>query len=102
VDITDYGYRYFGIRKLGADERYVRGYHFLMPWTQLRPGTEDETDGHFWVPIDDENCMVWNWFYTYEKPWEESKRDPWQAGNSFTSDIDINNGFRSYKNRGNN
>ena len=100
--ITDYGYRYFGIRKLSADERYVRGYRFLMPWTQLRPGTEDETDDHFWVPIDDENCVVWNWFYTYEKPLEEGKRDPWQAGNSFTSDIDINNRFRSYKNRGNN
>ena len=48
VDVTDYGYRYFGIRQLGADEQYARGYHFVMPWTQLRPagrGVKDQTHG---------------------------------------------------------
>lgn len=101
VDVTDYGYRYFGVRELGDTERYVRGYHYVMPWTQFRPGQEGETDGHYWVPIDDETCMVWNWYYSYEKPLPDNRRDPWEAGNSFTNDIDINNGFRSYKNRGN-
>ena len=28
VDVTDYGYRYTGIRPLDEDEQYVRGYHF--------------------------------------------------------------------------
>ena len=75
VDITDYGYRYAGVRQLNETEQYVRGYHFVMPFTQLRPGQNinrgDGTNGrpvvsgHHWVPIDDNNCMVWNWHYSY-------------------------------------
>ena len=37
LDETEYGYRYFGVRQLGEGRRYVRGYHFIMPFTQLRP-----------------------------------------------------------------
>jgi phenylpropionate dioxygenase-like ring-hydroxylating dioxygenase large terminal subunit len=73
VDVTEYGYRYTGVRALGEDEQYVRGYHFILPFTQLRPGqnvgrgTERPVvSGHHWVPIDDYNCMVWNWHYAYE------------------------------------
>ncbi|HEY4134665.1 MAG TPA: Rieske 2Fe-2S domain-containing protein [Alphaproteobacteria bacterium] len=80
LDTTDYGYRYAGIRDLGDQGNYVRGYHFVMPWTQIRPtqattkiGPNGERQpiwkttvgGHFWVPMDDENCMVWNWDYSY-------------------------------------
>src|SRR5579884_1402863 len=35
VDFTDYGYRYYGIRPLSGEKVYVRGYHFVMPFTQL-------------------------------------------------------------------
>src|SRR5690606_34440455 len=38
VDVTDYGYRYSGIRMLDEADQYVRGYHFVMPFTQIRPG----------------------------------------------------------------
>ena len=74
VDVTDYGYRYVGIRPLDEDKTYVRSYHFVMPFTQIRPqqlgralGGGDRTNiaGHIWVPIDDENCMVYNWMYSY-------------------------------------
>src|SRR5579871_6432097 len=79
VDLTTYGYRYAGIRDLGAQGIYVRGYHFVMPWTQIRPTQAQSAlesadgiarwkpsiSGHFWVPMDDENCMVWNWSYSY-------------------------------------
>ncbi len=73
VETTDYGYRYLGIRPLGESDQYVRGYHFVMPFTQLRPGQNVGRDGavrpvvsgHHWVPIDDDNCMVWNWHYSY-------------------------------------
>ncbi len=37
VDVTDYGYRYVGIRPLDEDKTYVRSYHFVMPFTQIRP-----------------------------------------------------------------
>jgi phenylpropionate dioxygenase-like ring-hydroxylating dioxygenase large terminal subunit len=101
IEVTDYGYRYFGIRKLGEDQQYVRGYHYVMPFTQMRPaGLEgNQVHGHWWVPIDDENSMVWNWYYAFDgAELSPESWDPQGAGNSFTTDIDVNNGFRSYKN----
>ena len=100
VDITDYGYRYFGVRPLGADSLYVRGYHFVMPFTQFRPpdvGTK-QIHGHYWVPIDDENCMVWNWYYSYS---EEPLVEHVHSGNVYGTHVDAKNGFRSIRNRSN-
>ena len=96
LDPTEYGYRYAGIRSLGDQGIYVRGYHFVMPWTQIRP-TQATTrnlpngertprwqttiGGHFWVPMDDENCMVWNWDYSYgDEPLDEEERNDSSAG----------------------
>lgn len=96
VDVTDYGYAYFGIRPLGEDELYVRGYHFIMPFTQLRPPGpgKQQTSGHYWVPIDDENCMVWNFYHTHDgQPIDEGVDRG--AGNELGIDIDVENGFRS-------
>ncbi len=72
VETTEYGYRYFGVRELDDDEYYIRGYHYVMPFHQLRPAVLDnralESDsrvpmiqGHMWVPMDDENTIVYNW-----------------------------------------
>jgi phenylpropionate dioxygenase-like ring-hydroxylating dioxygenase large terminal subunit len=66
---TDYGYKYASVRHLaGADQNYVRVYHFVMPFHQLRafegylPG-KPTIQGHMWVPIDDEHTWVYNWLY---------------------------------------
>ncbi|MEE8519386.1 MAG: Rieske 2Fe-2S domain-containing protein [Dehalococcoidia bacterium] len=67
VDETDYGYAYYGVRELEEGKVHVRGYHFVMPFTQVRqdPFTEgDVVAGHMWVPMDDDNCMVYNWEYS--------------------------------------
>jgi phenylpropionate dioxygenase-like ring-hydroxylating dioxygenase large terminal subunit len=74
VDPTDYGYRYFGVRELDESEYYIRGYHYVMPFHQIRPaitnnrgGFEDDTgpiplnQGHIWVPMDDGTTTVYNW-----------------------------------------
>ena len=82
VDVTDYGYRYVGIRALPGDEKFVRSYHFVMPFHQIRPSVRKAgpiISGHMWVPIDDENCMVWNWSYSLEDTpalteWEQIDR----------------------------
>jgi hypothetical protein len=45
----------------------VRGYHFIMPFTQIRQepfSGNDIVAGHMWVPMDDNNCMVYNWEYS--------------------------------------
>lgn len=69
---TDYGYSYVSRRSLGKDGEYVRVYQYFMPFQQCRgfvvsmTGKRNEVpkiDGHLWVPIDDENTMVWNWMY---------------------------------------
>src|SRR5438094_2022980 len=76
VEPTDYGYTYAGVRELaGEDSIFVRAYHYVMPFTQIRPaqlgsstGNDDykpHIAGHYWVPMDDENCMVYNWRYSF-------------------------------------
>ena len=105
VDLTDYGYRYYGVRRLGDKGNYVRGYHYVMPFTQMRPtgSTEGRTDGHFWVPMDDHNVMVYNWGYTWsEQPITSEEANLENSGNSFGADIDVENGFRAVRNRDNN
>ena len=114
VDITDYGYRYAGIRNLGDQGMYVRGYHFVMPWTQIRP-TQARTAvktksgkaewlptiaGHFWVPMDDENCMVWNWDYSFgEQPLIDEDRVDDSAG---PEHVYNDQNFRKKRNKDNN
>jgi phthalate 4,5-dioxygenase oxygenase subunit len=110
VDVTDYGYRYSGVRPLGEKEQYVRGYHFAMPFTQLRPsqigraGAPDRTivAGHHWVPIDDDNCMVWNWTYSYgEKGLSEKERTMEGTANGWPN-VDPDNQYRAKGNIRNN
>jgi phthalate 4,5-dioxygenase len=79
VERTDYGFRYAGIRDAGDRGNYVRMYQFILPFHQFRSqrvesrGTEGrENDipssrGHMWVPIDDENTMVFNWMYAVDE-----------------------------------
>ena len=104
VDITDYGYAYFGIRPLPDDQQYVRGYHFIMPFSQLRPAGPDreETHGHYWVPIDDDRCMVWNFYYSHgEEPVADRRGGGGGGGNSYETHVDVENGFRSIRNSSN-
>jgi phenylpropionate dioxygenase-like ring-hydroxylating dioxygenase large terminal subunit len=105
VENTDYGYRYFGIRPMGEDQTFVRGYQYVMPFTQIRPSRYGKTviDGHFWVPMDDHNVMVYNWGYSWgteSLPEDESALK--DSGNTFDGDVDPSNGFRSIRNRDNN
>lgn len=79
IEPTAFGQRYAAIRALSEDELYVRGYNFVLPFTQIRPYTPQAREdmskplnpGHMWVPIDDDTCMVWNWLYSWgEEPLE--------------------------------
>jgi phenylpropionate dioxygenase-like ring-hydroxylating dioxygenase large terminal subunit len=65
---TDYGYSYAGIRTMGAEgTNYIRAYHWVMPWNQIRASGET-ISGHMWVPMDDHNTMVFNWNYSFKGP----------------------------------
>jgi phthalate 4,5-dioxygenase len=71
VDVTDYGYLYAGVRPLGEADVHIRSYHFVLPFHQIRPsrtGSGLASDaGHIWVPMDDYNVMVYNWFYALDE-----------------------------------
>lgn len=51
-----------GARREGeVDSYYWRITQFILPWFTLIPPFGDHAmGGHAWVPIDDENCLVWS------------------------------------------
>lgn len=70
VEVTDYGYRYAGLRRLDDDRDRVRVTHYLMPVQQMRGTYLDfkgerpavpTVNGHIWVPVDDVTTCVYNW-----------------------------------------
>jgi phthalate 4,5-dioxygenase oxygenase subunit len=40
VDITDYGYQYTGIRRLGDAKMLAHTYHYILPFHQIRAASE--------------------------------------------------------------
>ena len=75
VERTDYGYYYVSNRNVGPDKSWVRVYHYMMPYQQVRggithrDGNREEVpkiDGHLWVPIDDTQTWVFNWMMGYD------------------------------------
>ena len=109
MDNTDYGYRYVGIRGLGERGDFVRAYQYIMPFHQLRPrqsgykgqAAKQVIAGHAWVPMDDENCMIYNWVYSFgpepitDAEWEEMERGYGRGPGQLTAD------YRSVGNREN-
>jgi phthalate 4,5-dioxygenase len=73
VYLTDYGFYYGSVRRLSPQEQYVRVHHFVMPFHTFfpyqtgHPGTVERSwgSGHMFVPMDDENCMVYNLVYSF-------------------------------------
>ena len=105
VDVTDYGYRYAGLRPLDATDLHVRAYHFILPFHQIRPSRDPQglplVAGHIWVPMDDETTMVYNWVMTArDEPLPEDERLERRLGNG-PGDVDQTT-FRSRQSRQNN
>ncbi len=78
VERTSYGFRYAGIRNLGEIGNYVRIYQFVLPFHQFRSHQVDfggsgkreampMIQGHMWVPMDDQNTMVFNWMLSVDE-----------------------------------
>ena len=110
IDLTDYGYMYASVRSL-AEGDYVRIYHYVMPFHQLRSfqlgggGVGEKRPiikGHMWVPMDDENCMVYNWTYSFgDDSLREEDRIEKGIGNG-PDDVDFANNFRKKRHKDNN
>ena len=56
-------------RNADGGHYYWRITQWIMPCvTMIPPRANHPCGGHFWVPIDDENCWVWNWDYCASRP----------------------------------
>lgn len=105
LEPTDYGYWYAGVRSVDNDASlHIRTYQYVLPFHQLRPhrtlAGDNGVAGHIWVPMDDENCMVYNWNYTLgEAPLTADDRLEVRTGNG-PSHVDQTT-FRSVANREN-
>jgi hypothetical protein len=112
VDLTEYGYRYAGVRKMPEGGNYIRAYHYIMPFTQLRPASlfgsslggesADSGPGHFWVPMDDHTCMVWNFMYRFADQEGFGDEDRREYGNGNGPDHVDQQTFRAIRNARNN
>jgi len=62
---TSEGGLYIGVRRNAEEGRhYWRVTQWVMPcFTMIPPRADHPQHGHFWVPINDENC--WTWSYDY-------------------------------------
>ena len=107
LDLTDYGYRYAGLRPLDGGDTHIRAYHFILPFHQIRPARTGGSDrnvsgaaGHIWVPMDDETTMVYNWEHSTTDPLTDEDRLERRLGNG---PLDVDQAtFRSRRNRENN
>jgi len=90
VERTDYGHIYASSRPMPDGRKWVRVYHFVMPFhvqfaLELGHGeTEEENympqaSGNAWVPMDDENTMFYTWTARFgDQPITEEDR-AWRA-----------------------
>jgi phthalate 4,5-dioxygenase oxygenase subunit len=61
---------YIGARRNAENGSY---YWRITPWvmpsfTMIPPRGDHSVHGHFWIPIDDENCWSWSYDYRATKP----------------------------------
>ena len=107
VEVTDYGHAYASIRPMPGGRKWVKVYHWVMPCHTFFPfelGGDGETlqpivNGHMFVPMDDENTMVYNWIGKYgEAPLGDGEREilEWSRGRA---PGEIGAGHRKLRNR---
>ncbi|MCZ6874879.1 MAG: Rieske 2Fe-2S domain-containing protein [bacterium] len=104
LELTDYGYWYAGVRSVDDESLHIRTYQYVLPFHQLRPhrtlAGAAGVAGHIWVPMDDENSMVYNWNYSLgSDPLSEEDRLERRTGNG-PSHVDQET-FRAIANKAN-
>jgi hypothetical protein len=73
---------YIGARRNAEDNHY---YWRITPWvmpcfTMVPPRGDHPMHGHFWVPMDDENCMAWSFDYHPVRALTPAERQAMEEG----------------------
>ena len=73
---------YIGARRRAETGRYYwRITQWVMPFfTMVPPRGDHPVHGHFWIPIDDENCWAWSYDYHSTRALTEAERAAMRAG----------------------
>ncbi len=93
---------FIGARRNAEEGKY---YWRITPWvmpgfTMVPPRGDHPMHGHFWVPMDDENCMAWSFDYHPVRPLSAGERQAMEDGKGVHVKVDA--GFRPLQNRDNN
>lgn len=68
-------------RKAEDDQYYWRITPWIMPYfTMVPPRGDHPVHGHFWVPINDENCWAWSFDYKTQRDLTAKERQAMQDG----------------------
>jgi phthalate 4,5-dioxygenase len=60
---------------------YWRITQWVMPaFTMIPPRADHPVHGHFWIPIDDDNCWAWSFDYRVTKPLSPEQRQAMRDG----------------------
>ena len=85
-------------RNAEAGKYYWRITQWIMPcMTMIPPRGDHPTGGHYWVPIDDENCWIWNWDYHETRPLTQAERTAMENGASRHVVYEEINGVRTWR-----
>ncbi|MDO8678552.1 MAG: Rieske 2Fe-2S domain-containing protein [Acidobacteriota bacterium] len=88
-------------RNAEADHYYWRITQWVMPsFTMIPPRGDHPVHGHFWVPIDDENCWAWSFDYKVTRPLAPSELEAMRAGKGIHVDYEPGS-FRPLANKDN-
>ena len=93
---------YIGARRNAEDGKYYwRITQWVMPcFTMIPPRADHPQHGHFWVPVDDENCWTWSYDYHPNRSLTDVERQACLDGKGVHAAI-IPGTFRSVQNKDN-
>ena len=79
-----------GARRNAEEGKY---YWRITPWvmpcfTMVPPRGDHPVHGHFWIPIDDENCWAWSYDYHPARALTETERSNMEAGHGIHAAVD--------------
>ena len=88
-------------RKINGGDYYWRITAWVLPcFTQIPPRGDHPVHGHFWVPMDDENCWTWNYDFHPARPLSERELKAMHEGASIHTKQDPKT-FRPLANKDN-
>jgi phthalate 4,5-dioxygenase oxygenase subunit len=88
-------------RKAGSGNHYWRVSQWILPsYTMIPPYGDNALNGHSWVPIDDENCMVWSWTFHPTRHLSDDERGALESGKGMHVQL-VPGTFRPIQNKDN-